>query len=155
MHENGRLIKEMAPRESLAQLSAQGRLKKCTVVPIRIPWQVLGAAQATTSALTQTIPLFQLWPGMQVCSVSANVSTAFAGSYATLTMSIGDSNGTATQYAAAGNAMATGQIVPPNNNPTVPTTANGMVQLNFTATVANIDTSTAGEMTVSIGVIQP
>ena len=85
----------------------------------------------------------------------ADVQTAFTGGFATLTMSIGDSNGTATQYGAAGNIMATGQAVPPNNNPTVPTTANGMVQLNFISTVANIDTVTAGYLTVSIGVIQP
>ena len=125
-------------QDSAAILAAQGRMKKCTTITKQIPWQVLGASQATTSALTQTIPLLQLFPGWSVCSVRADVQTAFTGGFATLTMSIGDSNGTATQYGAAGNIMATGQAVPPNNNPTVPTTANGMVQLNFISTVATL-----------------
>lgn len=156
IHENANLIGEMASQENVAILAAQNRLKDCTVVTKTIPWQVLAASQATTAGTTQTIPLLQLYPGWQVCSVAANVSSGFSGTgIATLTMSIGDSNGTATQYSSAGNIMATGWAVAPNTNPTVPSSPNGMVQMNLTSTGGNIAAVSAGQMTVSIGVIKP
>lgn len=156
IHEGPDLIAEMASQEAASQLAAQGRMKTCTLITKTIPWQVLAASQATTQATTQTIPLLQLWPGWQVCSVQANVTTPFSGSgISALTMSLGDSNGTTTQYSPAGSITSSGWAVTPNTDVLVPSTPKGMVQMNFTATGANVANVSAGQMTITIGVVKP
>lgn len=155
IHENPALIAEMSTQEAASKLAAQGKMKSCFQIKKTIPWQVLAASQASTQALTQTIPLLQLFPGWQVCSIQANVSTAFSGSgISTLTMSIGDSNGSSTQYSSAVSIKSTGWAIAPTTSVSVPTTPNGMVQMNFTATGADVALVSAGQMTISIGVVQ-
>jgi len=102
-----------------------------------------------TPATTLTLPVLQLFPGWQVCSLSVNVTTAYTGP-TTLTMSIGDSTGTATQYLAPTNLMATGTTIA---SPPTFASSNGVVQLNFISTVANINAITGGNVNVNIGVI--
>lgn len=141
---------EMATQENFALLAAQGRAAQCTVIRKQVPYQVITAANAATGSTTQTVTLLQLFPGWQVCSLTANVKTAFTGT-TTLTMSIGDSGGSATTYVAASSLTSTGSAF----TPVLPiyVSSSGIVQMNFTSTVSNLTALTAGEVDIDIGVV--
>ena len=151
IHETASLNNELSTQESFSILAAQGRANQCTIINKQVPYQVLTAANTATPGTTQTVTLLQLFPGWQVCSLSAHVKTAFSGgSISALTMGIGDSGGTSTQYQSAIDLMATGTTVSAANTFT---SSSGVVQMNFTSTTDNITSLTAGEVDIQIGVI--
>ena len=130
-------------------MAANGSLNSCYVIKKQVPWQVLAAANQASPGLTQTVPLLQLFPNWQVCSLAINVTPVFAGT-TTLTMSIGDSSGTATTYLAATTLETAGPAVA-SLAPFV--SANGMVNMYFTSTGTNLNTVSAGNVEIDIGVI--
>ncbi len=65
-----------------------------------------------------------------------------------LSMSLGDSTGTSTTYQSAQSLTATGTVT---SIPTF-TSANGVVQMNFTSVGGNLAAMTAGNINLQIGV---
>jgi hypothetical protein len=148
-HPNAALNAEIASQESVATLAGQGRLSSCKTITKQIPYQVFTAANTASPSTTQTIPILQLGPGWQVCSLSTQVANAFVGTGITAsTFAIGDSTGTTTQYLAATNLLTTGTT---SSAPTF-VSASGIVQLVLSATGGNLTAFTAGNLTVNIGV---
>lgn len=115
---------------------------------IQIPYTyfTLGSGVA---ALTSTLNLLQLGPNQQVCGVSANVTTAFTGT-TTLTASVGDSVGTATQYLTAQNMKSLGRTMAQAPNYY---SATGVVQAAFTATVNNLSSLSSGNLNIDLCVV--
>lgn len=137
----------MANYAALATQNASGNGNKPYWVPVNVPYFTFAAIAATTN----TVNLLQLGPGQQVCGVEQNVTTAFAGTgIATLTSSIGDSGGTATQYQGALTTLVTGQNLTQAPNYV---SANGIVQANFTAVGGNLSALTVGNLKVNICVV--
>ena len=143
------LNQEISTQEAASMMAAKGSLNSCYVIKKQVPWQVLAAANQASPGLTQTVPLLQLFPKWQVCSLAINVTPVFAGT-TTLTMSIGDSSGTATTYLAATTLETAGPAVA-SLAPFV--SANGMVNMYFTSTGTNLNTVSAGNVEIDIGVI--
>lgn len=162
LHYSAAFNKELSTQEAFSVKAASGLATPCTVIQKTIPYQVPQIANDATPGLTLTMPLLQLFPGWQLCSLSMSTVTTspvpggtagvpFTGS-TTLTLSIGDSGsgGSATSYLPAQNLMtatetAASAFTPFRSN-------SGIVQLNFTATGANLNALTAGNVNVSIGV---
>jgi lysophospholipase L1-like esterase len=148
IHLTGAGNKELSTLESFALLAGQGRADKCTLVNFQIPWQVVQSANAVTPSLAQTIPLTQLFTGWQMCGQpSVHVTTAYVGT-TTLTISIGDSTGSATQYLGATSLKSTGTTL---GSTAAFVSADGVVQLTFTATGTNLNTVSAGNAIIQIG----
>jgi hypothetical protein len=146
--------RELSTGYEVAVLAANNALNQCTIRQFQLPYYVLVAANQTTPSLTLTLPLQQLFPEVsgkwQVCSISADVTTAFAGT-TTLTMNVGDSTGTSTTYLSGSmNLQATGVTFA--TNPTFQSN-NGVVQMNFTSTGSNINALTAGNMYINLGIV--
>lgn len=153
VHESAAANLEMSTQESFSIAAARGTTNGCTIINKRIPYQVIVAANTASAGTTQTVNLLQLFPGWQVCSLSTDTITAFVGTGVTgLTVSIGDSGtgGSATTYASAFSLTATGRQA--SIYPTF-ASVNGIAQLNFTSTGANLTALTAGEFDVQIGVV--
>jgi hypothetical protein len=148
-HTTAAMNQEWSTQEAASILAANGALNTCTVIQKQIPYQVPVNVNQASPGLTATVPLLQLFPNWQVCSLSVNVTTAYAGT-TTMTMSIGDSGGTSTTYLGATNMQATGSTVAAT--PTFVSNS-GMIQMNFISTGTNINTATAGNVNVDIGVI--
>jgi hypothetical protein len=152
IHESPALIAEMSTGESIALLAVEGRLNTCKVIEKQIPYQVFVQANTASPSTAQTIPLMQLFPGWQICSLGAQVTTPFAGSgISAATISFGDSTGTSTQYLNAQSLLSTTMQA---MGPQAYSSANGVVQMNVAATGGNLSAMTAGSMNVQIGVIQ-
>lgn len=131
-----------------ALLDAQGKLTKPYGITITIPFQVL----ATFTGATQTIPFPALGPHWQVVGASSQVDTAFVGTgISALTMTVGDSTGTPTQYVASTNLLAVGGT--PYTNPAFFRPNTSVAQMNFTAVGGNLNALTAGSMTVTLYVV--
>ena len=116
-------------------------------LPVEVPYDYFTLNSVASTTLT--VNLLQLGVNQQVCGVSVNVPTAFTGT-TTLTMSVGDSSGSATSYLVAQNMQATGRelVQAPNFSST-----SGIVQAFFTSTVNNLSSMTAGAVDIDLCVV--
>ena len=153
VHPSAKANMELAAEYSFEKTSAQGRATKPRGLPYYIDFQAVSAANVASPSLSQTVKLRELFPGQQVCWVSVNVTTAFAGTGVTgLHMTIGDSGGTTSQYMSSVSLFSIGTTLAP---PSGFASANGTVQMTFTATGANLSQLNAGVMTVTPTLVGP
>lgn len=118
-------------------------------------WQTvtIPASSLTAASTTQAVTVVTLAARQAVCGLVEKHTVAFTGGFSALTVTIGDSAGTATTYAP--NPFNVMQAVSntafqANNVVGLASFAGGTVQANFTATGANLSTETAGSLQVSV-----
>jgi hypothetical protein len=147
VHYSAVMSTNLASCDTTFLLDAMGRLNKPNWCTISIPAAVL----ATFANSSQVLTLMQLGPGWQVCGMKASVGTAFAGTGITaLTMTAGDSTGTATQYLPSQSLLSAGGQLSSSPNYV---SNHGVVQATFASTGANMSALTAGAMNIDVCVV--
>lgn len=136
--------------QGLTMLDVQGRLNTPTWISEPIPFNLFKFAGNYSGAST-VMNVITLKKGWQVCGMASNVSTAFAGTGITaMTMTVGDSTGTATQYLPSQSMLTATKAL--NQVPNFLST-NGIVQATFTTTGGNLSAMTAGQLNLDICII--
>lgn len=126
--------------------------KSIVGMPIWVKKPIASTA-LTASATTQAVTVVTLAARQAVCGIIEKHSTAFTGTFSALTVTIGDSAGSATTYAP--NPFDVKQTVSntafqANNVLGLASFAGGTVQANFTSTGANVSTQTGGSLDVEV-----
>lgn len=142
------LAKELASQDVCSVEDVVGKMYQPCWIHKIIPYTAVAEYGANATKLATFL---QLGPNWQVCGVKENITTAFVGTSITgLTLSVGDSTGTTSQYMNSLSLLATGTALnlAPNYN-----SATGVVQGTFTATGGNLSALTAGSINLDICVV--